>query len=118
MGRGIYSALGRWPREELPSVLTKLHALAERITAGEEIDEPHARAALAAIRAFEARVGCACGVAAEQVATPEGPAIELGNIGHRAFGAEHEDAARVVAEALRAVLEAYGASGAFAFTID
>ena len=99
-------------------MLTKLQALAARITAGDAVDEPTASAAADAIRAFEVRVGCACGLAAEMVATPDGPAIELGNIEHRAFGAEHEDAARVVAEALRAVLEAHGAVGAFAFTID
>jgi len=118
MARGLYSAIGHWPDAELADVLAMLDALARRITAGEPVDDPHAKAAADAIHVFEARVGCACGLQAERVMTPQGPAIELGNLDHRGFGAEHEAAARVVAERLRALLERFGATDAFAFTLD
>jgi len=70
------------------------------------------------IRAFEARVGIATGVDAEIVSTPTGDAIELGNRGHRAFGAEHEEAAAVVARALAEVMRVMGAPHVIWFTMD
>ena len=116
VARGIYSALGHWPEAALPAMLARFDELARRINAGEPVvgDE----ALVAAIRDFEMRVGCVCGLQAERVTTPHGPAIELGNIDHRGFGTEHEDAARVVAELLCELLVRHGATGAFAFTLD
>jgi hypothetical protein len=128
MGRGIYSALGRWPDAQLASELEGLRAIGRELARGVPDDElgtslPDApRAALLAavreIRAFEARVGQPTGLDAEIVTTPAGRAIELGNRGHLAFGAQHEEAAAVVARALANVLAALGATDTFGFTMD
>lgn len=75
-------------------------------------------AAVREIRAFEARVGIATGVDAEIVTTPTGHAIELGNRGHRGFGAEHEKAAATVAQALAEVMRVMGALRVVWFTMD
>src|SRR5262245_4482651 len=111
MARGIFSALGWWPPEQLPDVLARLTELARRITAGEPVDEtPVIRAAIDEIERFAARIGRHPGLAAESVSTPRGPAIELGNLDHVAFGIEHEEAAQRVASCLRAVLDEMGAT--------
>ncbi len=128
MGRGIYSALGHWPEAELLRVLEMLRAIGREVERRVP-DDQHgaalpdaARAVLVSavleIRAFEARVGIATGVDAEIVSTPTGDAIELGNRGHRPFGAEHEEAAAVVAQALAAVMRAMGAPRVLWFTMD
>lgn len=119
MARGIYSALGRWPEAELASALAALQRLCAAIDRGAPNRElpPSAVAAVRAIRDFEARVGERCGLRAEIVQTPQGPAIELGNSDHRAFP-EHESAAAEVARSLVLVLEAFGATAAFWFTMD
>ena len=105
-----------------------LRALGRAIEGGANEDEvaaawpaplrPAVVDAVRAIRTFEARVGRASGLAAEIVSTPSGPAIEVGNRDHVAFGAEHEEAAAVVARCLLPVLEGLGATGAFWFTMD
>lgn len=128
MGRGLYSALGHWPDAELASTLETLRAIGRELANGVADDElgralpAGARAALRAavreIRAFEARVGQRTGLDAEVVTTPTGPAIELGNRGHVAFGAAHDEAAAAVAGALARLLAALGATGAFGFTRD
>jgi len=119
VARGIYSAIGWWPGSELPAALAALDELTGRINAGEPVTEPAAvHEAIEAIRAFETVVGEPCGIEAGRVATPDGPAIELGNVGHKAFGAEHEHAARVVAIRLQAVLDAFGATRTMWFTLD
>ncbi len=121
MGRGIYSALGRWPEAELPAVLATLERLCSAIDRGESDADaivPGAGDALHAIRAFEARIGRRAGLAAERVSTPHGPAIELGNLRHAVFGEAHEDAAGVVARTLVPILEALGGVDVFWFTMD
>ena len=128
MGRGLYSAVGRWPEAELPARVALLRELGKAIDRHATDDElgaafaPELRSVIAdavrAIRVFEARVGRACGVDAEVVTTPQGPAIELGNRGHLTFGADHEAAAAVVAQHLARVLDGLGATGTFWFTMD
>jgi hypothetical protein len=128
VARGIYSALGHWPEESLAGLCETLRSV------GRALEDDGARdgeleawpapvrvavaEAVAAIRAFEARVGESCGVDAEIVTTPSGRAIELGNRGHVAFGAEHEDAAATVARSLAALLDALGATSSSWFTMD
>ena len=128
MARGIYSALGHWPEAELSRVLETLRAIGREVERRVPEDQhgaalpDAARAVLVAavreIRAFEARVGIATGVDAEIVTTPTGRAIELGNLGHRGFGAEHEEAAAMVAQALAEVMRAMGATRVAWFTMD
>jgi len=128
VARGIYSALGHWPEADLAAMLELLRALGRGIVAHQQAEDllpahpPAARATLVAliaeIRAFEQRVGAPTGLAAEAVTTPTGPAIEVGNLDHRAFGAPHEAAAAVVARAVAALLEALGGTGVFWFTMD
>jgi hypothetical protein len=127
VGRGIYSALGRWPVEQLPARLERLAELGAAIDRGASELELAAVlpgvpaelviAAVRAIRGFEARVGRRCGLVAEMVSTPNGAAIEIGNHDHETFPA-HAAAAEAVARTLVPILEALGATGAFWFTID
>jgi hypothetical protein len=127
MGRGIYSALGRWPEELLPEMRDLLAGFGAAIDRGATESELAAVlpavpadvviAAVRAIRMFEARVGRSCGLVAERVSTPNGPGIEIGNRDHAVFPA-HVVAAEVVARTLVPILEALGATGAFWFTID
>jgi hypothetical protein len=128
MARGIYSALGHWPEAELPEVLAALSAIGDEVARGVPDDELAAACsdlartavveAVHEIRAFEARVGAVCGLAAELVTTPTGRAIELGNRGHVGFGDAHEGAAASVARALMAVMRALGATRVAWFTLD
>ena len=121
MGRGIYSALGRWPEAELVAALETLARLCAAIDRDDpDVDAivPGSAAVLRVIRVFEARIGRPAGLAAERVSTPHGPAIELGNMRHAVFGKAHEDAAGEVARALVSVLEALGGIDVFWFTMD
>lgn len=127
VARGIYSALGHWPERDLAVVCETLRSVGRAIDSGapdRELAAWSAPARLAvteavsAIRSFEARVGQSCGVDAEIVSTPSGKAIELGNRGHIAFGAAHEEAAATVARSLAAVLDAFGATSSSWFTMD
>jgi hypothetical protein len=124
MARGIYSALGCGPDAVLESVLAILAAFTAALDAdGDAVATLPAGAraagaiAVDAIRGFEARIGERCGAVAERVATPHGPAVELGNRGHRGFAA-HEAAAAVVAATLADLLTALDLTGVFPFTFD
>jgi hypothetical protein len=128
MARGIYSACGHWPEADLPRMLEMLRAIGRDVERRVPEDQhgqalpDAARAVLVAvvreIRAFEARVGIATGVDAEIVTMPTGQAIELGNRGHRGFGAEHEAAAAIVAQALAEVMRVMGAERVAWLTMD
>jgi hypothetical protein len=110
-------------------VCEALRAVALAVDAGGEEEEEAvakvpegARAAVTeavrAVPAFEGRVGAACGMEVGVVTTASGSAIELGNRNHVGFGAAHEEAAAEVARRLAAVLEAFGATRTFWFTMD
>jgi hypothetical protein len=124
VARGLYSALGHFTHPAaVVELLARFGAAVGRGDPAPEAALPpsaHApgAAAVAAIRAFERRVGVRTGAAAEIVSTPDGPAVELGNVSHRGFGHEHEAAARQVARGLAALLTALGATGVLAFTMD
>jgi len=128
MARGIYSALGHWQEADLAATLELLRALCLGIAADRPAEDllpaypSEVRAIFVAlvaeIRAFEHRVGTATGLVAEDVSTPTGPAIEIGNRDHVAFGAPREAAAEIVARAAAALLEALGGRGVFWFTMD
>src|SRR5262245_59798771 len=100
MARGLYSALGRWPQQQLAEMRDVLRSLATRINAGDSVEAigatlPEAARALIpgvvdAIRRFEAEVGRPTGLQANFVWTPQGDAIEVGNIGNHPFGHQHE----------------------------
>lgn len=128
MGRGLYSAIGRWPDADLPvivGILQEIGAALDRDASEEVIAAivPAAAveavlASVRAIRAFEVRVGERCSAIAEIVRVPNGRAIEFGNRDHLAFGMDHEASAAIVAHSLLALLEALGSVGGYWFTMD
>ncbi|MBA2538966.1 MAG: hypothetical protein H0V17_04970 [Deltaproteobacteria bacterium] len=121
MGVGLYSALGDADDDVLAILTAFGDALARDEDAVSLLPEEAwvaGASAVREIREFEARVGQPCGAAAERVHTPGGPAIELGNRGHLAFGAQHRSAAEVVARALADLMTALGATNVTSFTVD
>ena len=121
MGVGIYSALG----DADDNVLAVLNAFGDALDGeGDPLSAlpDSARDAGAAvvheIRAFEARVGQRTGVAAERVHAFGRTPIELGNRGHRVFGAAYGHAAERVAHVLVELMLALGATDVQPLTID